>query len=110
MVKVFFQNYQKQLGVSAAQPLWACNTQVLEIFQNLPFDDGSFLVIINSHGDKIKMSGYNKFVWKIDIPIIKKQGAYRIFLPKEKCISFIEQIYQGIPPNKINGLSFESFK
>ena len=108
-MQVFFQNYLKGIHVSALHPLDAMKEQVLEIFKELPEDDGSFLGVINDDNITIQFSNYNRFVWLVDIPIITKKGSYQVFLTKKKCQDLIIGLFSGLNPLKINGLSFEKF-
>lgn len=108
-MQVFFQNYAWGIGVSSLNPLDALLEQALEIFENLPEDDGSFIGIVNEKNMRIQFSKYDRFNWLLDIPMINKKGTYQMFLPKEKCRSLISKVFSGLDPLKIKGLSFERF-
>lgn len=110
MLKIFLQNHSEKIHIPIHESLDASIEQTIDIFENLPQNDGSFLGLISVNGISVQLSKYNKFVWLIEIPVPRKKGMYQIFFTPNKTKKLIEELYQGIDPLKINGLTFEKNK
>jgi len=110
MLKLYFQNYSKNFGVSIHQPLDCSMEQAIEVFEVLPQNDGSYFGIISENNITVQFSKYNKFVWLVEIPIPKRKGNYQIFFTPNKCKNLIKDLFLGFNPLKINGLMFEKNK
>ncbi len=106
---VFFQNYSQRIGVSSKNPLEGSVWQVLEIFEHLPEDDGSFLGLQNEDKASIQISKYNKYVWLIEMPVPEKGGSFQGFYTRIKVKEIIESLFNGLPFHKIPGLTFEKY-
>lgn len=90
------------------RPLEGSLEQVLDMFDHLPQNDGSYLGIYSAQDIHCIISKYNKFVWLMEIYPKGKKGVYQIFLTTTKTREVIKELFAGLNPLKINGLSYES--
>ena len=108
-MRLYFQNFGKNLCVPTASPLEASVWQALDIFNNLPEEDGSFLGLVDENEDSLQFMKYNKYVWLIEIPKPDLGGSYQGYFTKNKCRKIISEIFTGLPLSQVSGLSFEKY-
>ena len=108
-MRVYFQNYRDKTGVRTSRPLEGSVWQALDIFENLPEDDGSFIGIVDENGEALQFIKYNKYVWLIEIPKPDLGGAYQGYFTKNKCRRIMMEVFEGLPLSQVAGLSFEKY-
>lgn len=108
-MRVYFKNYREKLSVPTSQPLESSVWQALEIFDNLPEEDGSFFGLVDQDNESLQFVKYNKYVWLIEIPKPQLGGAYQGYFTKNKCRRIIEEVFEGLPLSHVSGLSFEKY-
>ncbi|MDO5654826.1 MAG: hypothetical protein Q4G27_01655 [Flavobacteriaceae bacterium] len=108
-MRVYFQNYREKTGVPTGKPLYGSIWQVLDIFDNLPEEDGSFIGIVDDDDESLQFMKYNKYVWLIEIPKPDLGGSYQGYFTKNKCRKIILEIFDGLPLSQVAGLSFEKY-
>lgn len=108
-MRLYFKNYRDNIEVKTKDALEASVWQALEIFNNLPETDNSFLALKNSENDVLLITKYNKFVWLIELPKPEKGGCYQGFYTKNKCRNIIKDVFNELPFSEISGLSFEKY-
>lgn len=108
-MRLFFKNYQNNLSISAKYALETSIWQALDIFDNLPENDDSFLGLINSENEVLKFSKYDKFLWIVEIPIPDKQGALQGYFTRPRCREIIKNVFNKIEFKDISGLKFEKY-
>lgn len=108
-MKLFFENISERVKVPVDFPLDAVLEQALDIFDQLPENDGSTFGIVNEGGTVIQFSKYNKFLWLVEIPDIPKNGIHQAFCNRYQCVRFIEDIFSGADPFTLSEFKFESY-
>lgn len=108
-MRVYFQNYRDKTGVGSSHPLEGSIWQALDIFDNLPEDDGSFFGIVDEDDEALQFIKYNKYVWLIEIPKPDLGGSYQGYFTKNKCRKIISEVFAGLPLSQVTGLSFEKY-
>lgn len=97
-MKLFFENISAFEKVSRDNPLESSVEQALEIFENLPQDDGSSMGFVDSNNILIEFSKYNRFLWLVEIPIFEKNGSFQALCNKHQCKRVIRQLFKGTDP------------
>lgn len=108
-MKLFFENISEQMKVQMDFPLDAVLEQALDIFEQLPEDDGSTFGIVNDVGTVVQFSKYNKFLWLVEIPDIPKNGIHQAFCNRHQCMRIIEELFAGADPFTLSEFNFESY-
>jgi len=108
-MKLFFENITENIRVPVDFPLDAVLEQALDIFEQLPEDDGSSFGIVNDTNMVIQFSKFNKFIWLVEIPDISKNGIYQSHCNRNQCIRLIEDIFSGADPFTLSEFKFESY-
>ncbi len=108
-MKVFFENISEYMKVSIDFPLDAVLEQALDIFEQLPEDDGSSFGVVNENNMVIQFSKFNKFLWLIEIPDISRNGIHQTHCNRNQCIRLIEDIFSGADPFTLSEFKFESY-
>lgn len=106
---VFFQDYTRDICVSSDAPLEASIWQVLDIFENLPEEDGSYIGLVDEDNETLQFMKYNRYVWLIEIPKPHLKGSYQGYFTKNKCKKIITEVFDGLPLSQVSGLSFEKY-
>lgn len=108
-MKLFFENISENLKVPMDFPLDAVPEQAIEVFEQLPEDDGSTFGLVNDASVVIQFSKYNKFLWLVEIPDVPKNGIHQAFCNRNQCLRFIEDVFSGAEPFKLLEFKFESY-
>lgn len=108
-MKLFFENITDHMKVPIDFPLEAVLEQALEVFEQLPEDDGSTFGIVNETGVVLQFSKYNKFLWLVEIPDIPKNGTHQTHCNRHQCIRLIEDVFAGADPFTLSEFKFESY-
>jgi hypothetical protein len=108
-MKLFFENFTEEAKVPMDFPLDAVLEQALEVFENLPEDDGSSFGLVNEQNVVIQFSKYNKFLWLVEIPDVNKNGIYQCTCNRNQCIRLIQDIFSGADPFSVCAFKFESY-
>lgn len=108
-MKLFFENISEQMKVPVDFPLDAVLEQALDIFEQLPEDDGSTFGIVNDNNIVLQFSKFNKFLWLVEIPDIPKNGIHQAFCNRNQCIRLIEDVFSGADPFTLLEFKFESY-
>lgn len=108
-MKLFFENISENLKVPVDFPLEAVLEQALDIFEQLPEDDGSSFGILNENNVVIQFNKYNKFLWLVEIPDIPKNGIHQAFCNRHQCVRLVEDIFSGADPFSLVEFKFESY-
>lgn len=108
-MKLFFENISDQIRVPVDYPLDAVLEQALDVFEQLPEDDGSSFGIVNETNTVIQFSKFNKFVWLVEIPDLPKNGTHQTHCNRNQCIRMIEDIFGGADPFTLSEFKFESY-
>src|SRR5690606_20690057 len=108
-MKLFFENISENLKVPMDFPLDAVPEQAIEVFEQLPEDDGSTFGLVNDVSVVIQFSKYNKFLWLVEIPDVPKNGIHQAFCNRNQCLRFIEDVFSGAEPFKLLEFKFESY-
>ena len=108
-MKLFFENITDELKVPMDFPLDAVLEQALEIFEQLPEDDGSSFGLVNDQNVVVQFSKFNKFLWLVEIPEVPKNGIHQGFCNRNQCIRLIQDIFSGADPFSVCEFKFESY-
>jgi|SRR5690606_3956442 len=108
-MRLFFENISEQVKVPMDFPLDAVLEQAMEIFEQLPEDDGSTFGLVNEQEVVIQFSKYNKFLWLVEIPDMSRNGIHQTFCNRQQCIRFIEDVFSGADPFRLSEFKFESY-
>lgn len=108
-MKLFFDNISEQMKVQMDFPLDAVLEQALEVFMQLPEDDGSTFGIVNEQNVVVQFSKYNKFLWLVEIPDVKNNGIHQAFCNRNQCLRFLEDLFSGADPFTLSEFKFESY-
>ncbi|MXV38362.1 hypothetical protein GO491_06675 [Flavobacteriaceae bacterium Ap0902] len=108
-MQLFFKNHDQRTGVPMGRALESSLWQALEIFDDLPENDDSFLGLINSKKEVLKMMKYNKFVWLVEIPQPHKGGSYQGYYPRQRCREIMKDVFDNVEFKDIPGLKFEKY-
>ena len=108
-MRIYFHNYKDKLSVNAEEALEASIWQAIDIFDNLPEDDGSFVGVVDENLESLQFMKYNKYVWLIEIPKPDLGGSYQGYFTKNKCRKIISEVFDGLPLSQVAGLSFEKY-
>ena len=108
-MKLFFDNITEQEKIPMDFPLDAVLDQALDLFEQLPRDDGSSFGIVNENNTVVQFSKYDKFLWLVEIPDTSKHGVYQAFLNQNQSIRLIENLFLGEDPFSVNEFKFESY-
>lgn len=108
-MKLFFENITEQEKIPMDFPLDAVLDQALDLFEQLPQDDGSSFGIVNESKTVVQFSKYNKFFWLVEIPDTSKHGVYHALLNQNQCTRLIENLFLGEDPFSVNEFKFESY-
>ena len=108
-MKLFFENISENLKVPMDFPLDAVPEQAIEVFEQLPEDDGSTFGLVNDVSVVIQFSKYNKFLWLVEIPDVPKNGIHQAFCNRNQCLRFIEDVFSGAETFKLLEFKFESY-
>lgn len=106
-MKVFFENISEEIRVPSEEPLESALEQALDIFDNLPEDDGSSFGLLNDNEISIQFFKLNKFLWLVEIPDSNRKGVYRAMVNKSKCIKLITAFFSDRDPFEICSFEFE---
>ena len=108
-MKLFFENITEDIKVPMDFPLEAVLEQALEIFEQLPEDDGSSFGIVNDQQIVVQFSKYNRFMWLVEIPDVSKHGVHKAICNRHQCVRLIEDIFSGADPFFLVEFKFESY-
>ncbi|MFV0305123.1 MAG: hypothetical protein ACK5IC_06560 [Moheibacter sp.] len=108
-MKLFFENITEQERVSMDFPLEAVFGQVLEVFEQLPEEDGSTFGLVTEENMVIQFSKYNQFMWLVEIPDTEKHGVYQSICNRNQCVRFIENLFLEKNPFDICEFKFHSY-
>ncbi len=108
-MNIFFHNIADNLEVETDEPLFGSLEQAVEIFHNLPDYDGSYLGLVNTDGNVVQISKYDRFLFLIEIPIYEQQGAYSVLFTYFQVMDLLAKLYQGFDPYDIPGLNFDKY-
>lgn len=108
-MKLFFENITDNMKIPMDFPLDAVLEQAMDIFEQLPEDDGSSFGIVNDKNIVIQFSKYNKFLWLVEIPDMSRNGIHQSFCNRHQCIRLIEDIFSGADPFTLSEFKFESY-
>lgn len=90
-------------------PLEAVYEQALEIFEQLPENDGSTFGIVNEQNIVVQFSKYNKFMWLVEIPDVPKHGVHQAICNRNKCIRILEDLFSGADAMSVTQFKFHSY-
>ncbi len=108
-MKLFFENITEDMKVPMDFPLEAIFEQALEIFDQLPQDDGSTFGIVNDQEIVVQFSKYNKFMWLVEIPDVSKHGIHQAICNQNQCVRIIEDLFSGADAMSVTEFKFESY-
>lgn len=108
-MRLYFQDYTNKINVLTHQALESSVWQALDIFNNLPEEDGSYLGLVDENNEALQFTKYNKYVWLIEIPKPDLGGSYQGYFTKNKCRKIISEVFAGLPLSQVTGLSFEKY-
>lgn len=108
-MRLFFNNFSNKNEISYHKPLESSVWQALDIFKNLPDNDGSYFGLIDRDDTIVYFSKFDKYFWVIDIPVVEKYGAFIGYFTREKCVSIIKELFDEKLALDISGLSFEKY-
>lgn len=108
-MRVYVQNYRDKISIPTSRPLDGSVWQALDIFDNLPEEDGSFIGIVDEADEVLQFMKYNKYVWLIEIPKPDLGGSYQGYFTRNKCRKIISEVFEGLPLSQVTGLSFEKY-
>lgn len=108
-MKLFFENIKDDVKVPMDFPLEAILEQALEIFEQLPQDDGSTFGIVNESNVIIQFSKYNKFMWLVEIPDVNNHGIHQAICNHNQCLRIIEDLFSGADAMNVTEFKFHSY-
>ncbi|MGI9527485.1 MAG: hypothetical protein ACR2MS_10290 [Weeksellaceae bacterium] len=108
-MKLFFKNYHSKIGIPMGRALDASVWQALEIYDNLPENDDSFIGFINEKKEVLKIVKYNKFLWLVEIPEPELGGSHQGYFTRRRCRMIIEKVFNNIQFKDLPGLNFEKY-
>ncbi len=108
-MKLFFENITEDFKVPMDFPLEAVLEQALEVYENLPEDDGSSFGIINDVNILVQFSKYNSFMWLVEIPDVSKHGVHQAICNRNQCIRIIEDLFSDADAMTVTQFKFESY-
>jgi len=108
-MKLFFENIADDVKVPMDFPLEAVLEQALEIFEQLPEDDGSTFGIVNDQEIVVQFSKYNKFMWLVEIPDVSKHGVHQAVCNRNQCLRILEDLFSGANPFSVSEFKFVSY-
>lgn len=107
-MKLFFENISACERISRSFPLESSVEQALEIFENLPENDGSSMGFIDSNNILIEFQKFNQFLWLIEIPVFSENGSFQAVCNRHQCKRVIKQLFQGVDPFLTCDFEFQS--
>ena len=108
-MKLFFENITENVKVPMDFPLDAVLEQALEVFEELPEDDGSTFGIVNEQDIVVQFSKYNTFMWLVEIPDLPKHGVHQAICNRNQCIRILEDLFSGADAMSVAEFKFVSF-
>ncbi|MET3733036.1 hypothetical protein [Moheibacter stercoris] len=108
-MKLFFDNISEQVKIPMDFPLEAVLEQALEVFDQLPEDDGSSFGIVNEQNIVVQFYKFNAFMWMVEIPDHSKHGIYQAICNRGQCIRIIEDLFSGADAMTVAQFKFESY-
>lgn len=108
-MKLFFENISAHDRIQIDSALESSVEQALEIFENLPQDDGSSMGLVNEDNIAVLFQKYNRFMWLVEIPIFAKNGSFQVICTPDQCKRIIKEIFDGADPFSVADFTFESY-
>lgn len=108
-MKLFFENIREDFKIPMDFPLEAVLEQALEIFEQLPEDDGSTFGIVNEQNTVVQFSKYNRFMWLVEIPDLPNHGVHQAISNRNQCIRILEDLFSGADAMSVAEFKFVSF-
>lgn len=108
-MKLYYENLTEEERVSIEFPLDASVEQALEIFENLPEDDGSSFGLIDANRLIVHFVKYSQFMWMVDIPKLSENGSYEAIINLNQCKKLIRGMFNEENPLDIIDFEFKSF-
>lgn len=108
-MKLFFENITEDIKVPMDFPLEAVLEQALDVFAQLPEDDGSTFGIVTEKEVTVQFRKYNQFMWLIEIPDVPKHGVHQAICNRNQCIRIIEDLFSGADALTVTQFKFQSY-
>jgi hypothetical protein len=108
-MKLFFENITDEIKIPMDFPLDAVFEQAMEVFEQLPEDDGSSFGIVNDQNVMVQFRKYNQFMWLVEIPDHSKHGVHQAICNRGQCIRIIEDLFSGADAMSVTQFKFESY-
>lgn len=107
-MKLFFENITQNERIPVETALDAVIEQALDVFKQLPEDDGSFFGLITESAIIIQFSKFNRFMWLAEIPDKEKQGSWQAVCNKNQVKRILKELFEGVNPFSVCEFKFES--
>lgn len=108
-MKVFFENISADMKISMDFPLEAVLEQALDVFEQLPENDGSSFGIVTETETVVQFRKFNSFMWLVEIPDTSKHGVHKAICSRNQCIRIIEDLFSGVDAMSVTEFKFESY-
>lgn len=108
-MKLFFENISQSDSISVKQPLEAAYEQALDVFEQLPEDDGSSFGLITDRDVIILISKFNRFMWLVEIPEPEKKGSWQAICNRNQVKRALKDLFDERDPFLVCDFKFESF-
>lgn len=108
-MKLFFENITENHKVSMDFPLEATLEQAIDVFEELPQNDGSFFGLITKVNKMVLFKKFNRFFWLVEIPDFEQHGNYQALCNKNQCIRLLSAMFAEKDPQEVIDFVFESF-
>lgn len=105
-MKLFFENITEKEFIPMEKALDAVPEQALDVFDQLPEDDGSFLGLLTDDGTCLQFSKFNRFMWLVELIDNPKKEKFKAICNPNQCRRIIIGIFDG--KNPIDLADFES--
>lgn len=106
-MKLFYENISQNDRIPIEFPLEAVLEQALDIFEQLPEDDGSSFGVITEEGFLIHFYKFNQFMWKAEIPDKEKNGFWTAICNPNQLKRMLIKLFNGESPFELIDFEFE---
>lgn len=106
-MKLFFENITQNERIPIDSPLEAILEQAMDLFEQLPEDDGSSFGLLTDENLIIHFYKFNRFMWRIEIPYKAQNGFWQAVCNRNQVKRILKDLFSGVDPFSVCKFEFE---
>lgn len=108
-LEYYYHDTQTEVGIESSDPGFAPLEAILEIWDALSREPGTFLGIVCPNGVSLQFMWDDPETIQLDIPVPERKGSWCKPATFEECRETLVAASQGGDPREIQGLEFQEW-